>query len=86
MHLLENLRMKKIRIRLFYGNTKTGLDWHDCFGTIGTIGRSTGSCKIPILLYNSRSMGGNAILETCIVKIITTKGKRILYQHPNYHI
>ena len=51
----------------------------------GYIGRSTGSQKIPLLIYNTRSMGGDHILDHCIVKIATAVGKHVLYQHPKYH-
>ena len=83
--LLEDIRQSQTRVRFHWGNADTGLDWGDCHDVEGRIGRSTGPIKIPILLYNSRSVGGSAILTNCIVKIVETKGKRILYQHPYYH-
>lgn len=80
------------RIRIRYGTTEAstsdsdiGRDWleeHDCEGYVG---RSMGPEKIPILLYNSRSMGGGAMLDNCIVRIIDTRTKRVLYSHPQYH-
>lgn len=82
--ILEEVRQDNTRIVLDYGDVKTGQSWGECFDIVGRIGRSNGSVKIPILLYNKRSMGGGAILDNCIVKIMTSKGKRILYQHPNY--
>ena len=83
--LLEKLRLSQTRVRFHWGDTKTGKDWGDIHDVRGRIGRSTGIIKIPILLYNRRSIGGTGILTHCIVKIVTTKGKEVLYQHPNYH-
>ena len=82
---LERLRSNQTRCRFHWGDTKMGKDWGDVWDVKGRIGRSTGSIKIPILLYNVRSMGGGAMLDHCIVKITETKGGRVLYQHPKYH-
>lgn len=83
---LEHLRIFQTRCRFHWGNAKTGKDWRDNCDVLGRIGRSTGSIKIPILLYNNRSIGGGAILDHCIVKITESRGGRVLYQHPKYHI
>ena len=82
---LEHLRIMQTRCRFHWGDTKTGKDWRDVFDVKGRIGRSTGSIKIPILLYNARSLGGGAILDHCIVKITETNGGKVLYQHPKYN-
>ena len=44
-----------------------------------------GPVKVPLLIANSRSIGGGAILDFCIVRIRTAAGGRVLYQHPAYH-
>ncbi|MFC0903820.1 hypothetical protein ACFHWD_03830 [Clostridium sp. MT-14] len=82
--ILENTRMSNQRIRLFYGDIKTGRDWMEEYDTIGYIGRSTGKIKIPLLVKTNKSYGGGAILDDCIVKI--TLDKKIIYQHPKYHL
>ena len=71
------------RVRIFLGDTTTGKDWCEVYDTIGYIGRSTGTVKIPLIVATARSLGGGAILDHCIVKI--TIDKRTVYQHPNYH-
>jgi len=38
-----------------------------------------------LILPLSRSIGGGAILDHCIVRIRHSSGGRILYQHPKYH-
>lgn len=86
---LETSRERKQRIRIFYGDKETGGDWKEEYDTMGYIGRSTGRIKIPILLHNSRSTGGTAVLDHCIVKITTVGSDNkphIVYQHKNYHL
>ena len=86
---LETSRERKQRIRIFYGDRKTGRDWKEECDTMGYIGRSTGRIKIPILLHNSRSTGGTAVLDHCIVKITTVGSDNkphTVYQHKNYHL
>ena len=81
--ILEECRKNSVSVALDYGHP-TGESWGETSDIIGYISRSTGKTKIPILVYNKRSTGGASILTNCIVKITTTKGKRVLYQHPNY--
>ena len=83
--LLETLKANQTRVRFHWGDVKTGKDWGDIYDVKGTIGRSTGTIKIPLLIHNSRSMGGGGILDDCIVKITATRGGRVIYQHPKYH-
>ena len=82
--LLKKLTESKQRIRIVYGNTTTGEDWLQEYDVIGSIGKSTGTNQIPLLLSNSRSTGGGAILEDCILKIVDVKSKKVLYQHDKY--
>ena len=71
------------RIRIFLGDRETGKDWNEFHDTIGYVGRSTGLIKIPLMIHNTRSVGGGAILDHCIVKI--TVDKKTIYQHPKYY-
>lgn len=82
--VLERCRRLNIRITVDYGDTDTGRSWNELFDVTGYVGRTTG-IKSPILVYNKRSRGGGLILCDCIIKIVTSKGKTVLYQHPNYH-
>jgi hypothetical protein len=82
INILESSRSWGSRIRLFYGDTKTGKSWNEENDVVGTVERSTGSIKIPLLIPRNTSMGGTAILDHCIVKIIN-KGS-VLYQHPKF--
>lgn len=82
--ILEEARKNRTRVRLFFGDVKTGKDWMEQYDIMGVISRSCGTIKIPILLRNSRSLGGIGILDYCIVKI--TEDKQVLYKHPNYFL
>lgn len=84
-NVLTNLLHNQFRVRIFLGDPATGQDWEEEYDTMGYIGRTTGQHKIPILVNNSRSLGGRAILTNCIVKITYSTGNFILWQHPNYH-
>ena len=83
IEVLENARTKRIRIQVDYGN-ENGSSWGEIHDITGYVGRSTGIKKIPLLIYNRRSLGGGALLSDCIVKIVTTKNKIVLYEHPTY--
>jgi len=72
------------RLRIFYGDTETGRCWMDENDTIGYIGRSTGEIKIPLLIKNTRSHGGGAILDHCIIKI--TSNGHTIYEHPKFNM
>jgi len=50
----------------------------------GYVSRSGGQYKVPIVLYNKRAMGGAHILDHRIIKIQTSRGGKVLYQHPCY--
>ena len=84
-NILESSRLLRHRIRIFYGDRETGRDWGEENDVTGYVGRSTGASKIPLLVHNSRSYGGGALLDHCIVKIMDTHTKRVLYSHPTYH-
>jgi hypothetical protein len=84
--IIVRLYHSKRRVRFHWGDTNTGLDWDDVYDVSGTVSRSTGLQKIPILIHNTRSLGGGGILDACIVKITESSGaKRVIYQHTKYH-
>lgn len=73
--ILETCRQNGTRIILDYGDVKTGESWGEMYDITGTIGRSTGKIKVPLLIHNKRSIGGGAILDHCIIGIKTSLGK-----------
>lgn len=78
--VLETCRQNRTRIRIDYGDVKTGRSWNETHDVTGYVGRSTGTNPIPLLVYNSRSLGGGAIMLGNILSIKTSKGGRVLYQ------
>lgn len=80
--ILERARYRGDRIQLFYGDIKTGKNWNEECETIGTIGKSNGTVKIPLLIATKRSMGGISISTDSIIGI--KQGKNILYKAENF--
>ena len=83
---LEHCYNSKLRIRIWYGDTKTGVSWLEEYDTMGTIGRSTGQQKRPLLIKNSRSSGGGGILCHCIIRIDVISSRRTIYEHPLFYV
>lgn len=74
------------RIRLWYGDVKTGETWLEEYDVTGVISRSMGDrFKIPILIHNRRSYGGGAILTHCIVRIDDIETRAPLWKVDNFH-
>jgi hypothetical protein len=86
--ILENARQNRTRLHVSLGETEgpeAGKDWLEENDVYGFIGRSTGSIKIPLLVHSRRSRGGPGLLDHAIVRIRTSQGGKILWQHPSYH-
>lgn len=85
---LDTAREQGTMIRLWRGDTKTGKSWMDDHDVYGTVGRSMGPMKIPLLIENGRGDGGSAILDNCIIRIDGWKGKQSwqIYKHPLWHV
>jgi len=83
--ILERHMHSSTRLFLDLGDPKTGQSWGDCYNVQGTIGRSMGPVKIPLMIAKRTSTGGPGILDNCIVRIkFTGKHGRELYRHPTY--
>ncbi len=79
---IEAARANGDRVAIRYGDPDTGRDWLDPYDTRGTIGRSTGPRKVPLLIRPARSIGGGSIFTPWIVKLVVNG--RIAYQAPTY--
>jgi hypothetical protein len=73
---------RRRRIRLFYGDPKTGHVWDEENDVTGFIGRSTGREPILLLLATAHSTGGGAILMDNVLRILVDG--REVYRHPKY--
>lgn len=83
--ILENLRASQRRVVVIYGDTETGRAWGDV--EFGRVSRSMGPVKVPLLIHNSRSYGGGAMLDHCIVGIRSTCMPHLwTYKHPKYNV
>ena len=84
--IISNCISYRNRVRIWYGNIQTGETWLEEYDVTGVIGRSTGEqFKIPILVNNSRSYGGGAILTPCIVRIDDIETRAPLWKADNFH-
>lgn len=79
INVLESIRLNKTRVVLDYGDIKSGKSWGEVNDIKGCIGRSNGTIKIPLLIYNKRSIGGCGILDHCILSVKESRGGKVLY-------
>lgn len=82
--ILERYRKSGDALRVFYGDPVTGKDWLDENDVVGTVGRSCGIFKVPLLVEEGES-GGPALLDHCVVRMTDGKTGRELYRHPTYN-
>ena len=71
--LICELISKRSKVKIFLGDPKTGENWNEEHDTIGTIGKSTGRIKIPLLVPSA--YGGTALMTDNIVEIYTLKDR-----------
>jgi hypothetical protein len=81
IEILEAALKTKERLQIFLGDIASGANWNEENDTIGTIGRSNGEIKIPLLIKTKRSYGGGGILTDCIIAIKINK--KVVYQISN---
>lgn len=84
--IILQYRNSKERLRLFYGDIHTGRSWNEEYNVTGSIGRTCGNFKVPVLLNNSRSYGGEAISIGSLIRIDEISTHQTLWQVPNFHV
>lgn len=85
MATLSECYRQKRRVRLWYGDRKSGESYFEDFETTGRIGRSCGDFKIPLVIANSRSWGGGALLVGSLIRVDDIKARKTLWKVPNYY-
>ena len=81
--VIDRCLVSGARVRLFYGDTNTGREWGEENDVLGTIGRTSGPLKSPILVPKGER-SGTTILEHCLVKIMNADTRRVLWVHDRY--
>lgn len=84
--LLNRLYNSKQRVRIWYGDPSTGTSWNEEYDVTGTISKSCGIKPCYLLINNSRSMGGGAILTDKIIRIDTIADRRTCYIHEKFNV
>ena len=84
--ILSSLIHSGRRVRIWYGDTETGRSWNEEYEVTGTLGRSAGKIAFPLLIKNSRSCCGGALLDDFIIRIDDIKEKRTIYKSDNFHV
>ena len=70
---LEGIRLSRQRVAIFYRAESSPV--------FGRVGRSCGpALKVPLVIHNARSSGGEPICTGIVTEIRTSDGKQILYQ------
>lgn len=94
--VLAQAFLNKKTVRIWYGDPSTGKAYPEEFEVLGTVGRSTGQVKVPLLVLPGES-GGGAILSHVIVRIDfvetsrtdgpypkVSQSLRNAFKHPNF--
>ena len=81
--ILERARANGRQVRIYYGDSLTGKDWNETYDIKGTVGRSTGPCKVPLLIKAGKSGGGE--ISDSIVRIRYADSEQNLWIHPSYN-
>lgn len=82
---LEYARKNRIRVRIYLGDPITGKCWNEEHDIFGYIGLSKGKdAYFPILVYNSRSMGGGSLMDDNIIKLVSTNPYQTLFKTDNF--
>lgn len=85
MAVLSGAYKLKRRVRVWYGDRKTGHSWYEDFETTGRIGKSRGNFNIPLIVPNSRSWGGGALSVGSLIRVDDIKTRETLWKAPNFY-
>ena len=80
---LDALRSTRTTVRVFLGDQDTGAAWPEENDVVGTIGRSMGPCKVPLLVPKGED-GGVALCTDHVVGLLAKDGWR--WRHPTLDV
>ena len=86
MNVLLKARDEHFRIRIWYGDSKTGKSRNTQYNVVGRVGCTDGKIKLPTLIKTSRSQEGSTFFVDSVIRIDDIKTKRTLWQVPNFHV
>jgi len=72
IQVLERARESRTRLAVVY-EPESSIQF-------GRVGRSVGPVKVPLLVHNSRSLGGEPICTRIVTEIRESAGGRVLYR------
>lgn len=85
-HALESARATRRKIRLHYGDPKTGLDRLAVQDVVGFVGTASWQLPHPILLAERHMHLGPRICELEVVRVVDVDGMVATYQHNSYRL
>lgn len=83
---LDSARATRRKIRLHYGDPKTGLDKLVAQDVVGFVGAASWQLPYPILLSERNSHLGPRICELEVLRVVDVDGLCITYEHPRYKL
>lgn len=85
-HALESARATRRKIRLHYGDPRTGLDRLAVQDVLGFVGSAGWQLPHPILLAERHMHLGTRICELEVVRVVDVDGMVATYQHDSYRL
>ena len=86
---LEQAASEGSKVRIHYGDPRTGKDWLEEHGVEGRLSRSMGPLRVPLMISGA-SRFGDPLNDHCIVRLEVrpAAGKPFedVYRHPCYHV
>lgn len=83
---LEEARIARHRVRLYYGDAVTGLDAMELADTVGYVGRGGAVLQHPVLLAHPADRLGVRIHDPAVVRVALIEHCVDLWRHPHYHL
>jgi hypothetical protein len=69
------------RVRVWYGDQATGRSWMDEFDMVGEMYWTRRGA-----LWRQPCLNGMAVLDDCVIRLVATRTRELLYTHPKFHV